>query len=70
MCEKNENPKNDTSDDKTTPALAAGVGAGLGLAIGTLAACPPVGLVLVLIWGAQAALCAATGYQVESSDIS
>ena len=70
MCEKNEDPKGDASDESTTPAEAAGVGALLGLAVGTLVVCPAVGIAFAVIWGIQAALCAATGHEVDSNDVS
>jgi hypothetical protein len=73
MCEKNDNPKSDASNEKKSePApVAVGLVAGtVGFVVGTLVAGPALGIAFALIWGAQAAICEATGHEVTSQDVS
>jgi hypothetical protein len=70
MSETNEEPKHGEPGDAEDVAIAAGVGGGLGLLIGFLAAGPIGGIALGLIYAGQAALCAATGHEMDASDIS
>jgi predicted lipid-binding transport protein (Tim44 family) len=70
MCEKNENPTNEASDETTAPAAAAGLAALAGLVVGTLVGGPALGIAFALIFGIQAGVTAATGHDVDSNDIS
>jgi hypothetical protein len=56
--------------DATDVAVAAGLGGALGLTVGMLAAGPIGAIGLGLIYAAQCALCAATGHEPNSYDVS
>jgi hypothetical protein len=70
MSEQIEKPKDDASDEKVSPAAAACVAGIAGLAVGTLAGGPLLGIALAAIWGIQAAVCEASGHEVNSNDVS
>jgi hypothetical protein len=73
MSEQNANQK-DAKSSKGLPVsgviAASAVAALAGLAIGTLAGGPEVGIALAVIWGAHTAVIAATGYEVQPTDLS
>jgi hypothetical protein len=73
MCEKKDDPKTDTSGNAMTVAdslALGGVFALAGFVFGTLIAGPGAGIAFALIWGGQTTLIAATGYEVQATDIS
>jgi Zn-dependent protease len=70
MSEQIEQPKTDASNEPKSVAGPAAMAAASGLVLGTLAAGPVLGIALALIWGIQAAACAASGHKVDSNDVS
>jgi predicted lipid-binding transport protein (Tim44 family) len=69
MCEKNDTGKSANPSDETSPIEAAGVGTALGVVVGGLAAGLGGAIFLGLIYGAVAALCAATEHEVNDYDL-
>jgi hypothetical protein len=68
MSETNEQ-SNERLSAKETAGCAGAMALG-GLVIGTLTAGVGVGIALAIIWGLQTALVAATGYEVQATDLS
>jgi hypothetical protein len=70
MSETNDKPQQDKRGDAGDVAVGAGVGGGLGLTVGFLAAGPIGAIALGLIYAGMGALCAATGHEMDASDLS
>lgn len=68
MSQQDENTTSDTSSE-TSPVAAASAAAAAGMAIGTITAGPVIGILFALIWGAQAALIAATRHETDANDV-